>query len=479
LTYVSKKIAIFSSNLYSDISSRLFKNYLYQDYNFYIFRNSSQLIQNATNEVNNLVNIFLVSFLGFLNEILILISIGLIFIYVHPQSFIFSVLIFSFFSIIFFFFIKKNIKKLSYEKQEHQISAIRCIQDGIRNIKDLKIYGLESKFYNYFLDESKKFAKIEQNVNFFSAIPRYYIELIGVLIFVGIFQLLFILNYSKSDTTIVLGVFAAAALKILPSINRILNASIKIKYSSLAIGVISKELSSNTKIIKKVSDKNLKIYGKLLLNNVSFQYKDNQSLFSKVNINIPLGKTIGIVGHSGSGKTTLVDLILGLLKPTKGKILLNNKDIFKNIRSWQNTIGYVQQFSYFIHGSIKNNIIVGSKSSFAENNRIYECIQVVGLKKLIETLPNKIDTRISELGNNFSGGQKQRLSIARAIYSNPEILVLDEATNSLDDEAEGVIIKNIIKFFKKKTIIIITHKKKLIKYCDIVLRVDNGSIRKI
>lgn len=479
LTYLSKKVASFASNLYSDISGRLFKNYLHQDYSFYISRSSSQLIQNATNEVNNLVNIFFVSFLGLLNEILILISVGLILIYINLQSFIFAIVTFSFFSIIFFSLLKNYLKRLGYERQEHQISAIRYIQDGIRNIKDLKIYGLENKFYNYFFNESKKYSIIEQNVNFLTVIPRYYIEFIGILVFIGIFQLLSILNLSTNDSIIVIGVFGAAALKILPSINRILNATIKIKYSTSSVGVISKELLLKNFFIKNYPKKYLEIDKNLLFKNVSFKYKNSKNLFDKININIPLGKIIGIVGQSGSGKTTLVDLMLGLLKPTAGKIFLNKLNIFKNIRSWQNNIGYVQQFSYFIEGSIKNNVTIGSKNNLIDNDRIAECIQIVGLKKLVEQFSNKIETQISELGNNFSGGQKQRLSIARALYTNPQILVLDEATNSLDDESEEMIIKNVINFQKKKTIIIVTHKKKLLKYCDVILRVRNGDIKKI
>jgi ATP-binding cassette subfamily C protein len=478
LTYVSKIASKFSSNLYSDISGRIFKNYLYQEYSFYISRSSSQLIQNATNEVNNLVNVFFASFFILFSETLILFAIGLILLLLNPLTFFFALIVFNFFLIIFFSIIKNFLKKLGYARQDHQISSIRYIQEGIKNIKDLKIYGIESKFYDYFLHEAKEYSRIEQNINFLSAIPKYYIELVSILIFISIFYLLSILNVSNNDAIIIIGVLGAAALKILPSINRILNSLIKIKYSLSSASVISKEILLNKNIRNNYMIENFRINKNLILKNISFKYNNNDFLFKKINLNIPMGKIIGIIGKSGSGKTTLVDLILGLLKPSAGRILLNKKDIFKNLRSWQNNIGYVQQFCYFIEDTIKNNIALGSKENFIDDNKIYKYIKMVGLNKVVEKLSKNIETPISELGNNFSGGQKQRLSIARALYTDPQIIVLDEATNSLDDRSEEIIIKNIIKSKKNKTLIIITHKNELIKYCDVVFKVENGNVKK-
>jgi len=480
LTYFARLTSRFSSNLHSNLSGKIFNNYLCQDYTFYIVRSSSQLIQNATNEVNNLVNIFFVSFIIFINEILVLCTIGLILIFISPISFLFLITLFSFFSFIFILVIKRLLKKFSYQRQDHQIASIKYIQDGIRNIKDLKIYGIENKFYNYFLYEAKKYSEIEQNVNFLSAIPKYYIEFIGILVFICVFQLFSILKFNSEEIIIIIGILAASALKILPSINRIMNSSIKIKYSLPSVDTIFKEIKLSKIIGTGNKSPNIIIKNKISLKNISFKYHNSTSyLFDKININIPIGKIIGIVGESGSGKTTLVDLILGLLKPTKGKIFLNETDIFKSIRSWQNNIGYVQQFNYFIQDSIKNNIILGSKKDFVDYTRINKCLKIVGLKKVIEKFPKNIETHISELGNNFSGGQKQRFSIARALYINPKILVLDEATNSLDDSSESTIIKNIITSQKNRTIIIITHKKKLTKYCDIVFQVNEGNVRKL
>jgi ABC-type bacteriocin/lantibiotic exporter with double-glycine peptidase domain len=469
----------FSSSISFNLSSKIFENYLYQKYYFYLTRGSSKLIQNLTNEINNLINIYLASILSLFNEALLLISISAILIILSPISFFSIVSVFFLFSFIFVYLIKKFLKKWGYQRQDHQENSIKYLQEGIRGIKELRIYNLEKNFLDYFKFHTKKYLKIEENINFISIVPKYYIELLGVISFVVVFGILFSNNYQYSEIILILGVFAASALKILPSINKVINSIVKIKYSYSSVNLIYNEINLQKYFHKNKINNKLTFKKNLTLHKVFFKHENNQSfLFKNINLKIPLNKIIGVFGESGSGKTTLIDLIIGFLKPNKGAIRADEKNINNYLRSWQNNIGYVQQFSYFIEDSIKNNITLGLKNEFLDINRIRECLKIVGLDKIIERLPNNIETRISELGNNFSGGQRQRLSIARALYKDPSILVLDEATNSLDENSENTIINNIIKSKKKRTIIIVTHKEKLKKYCDIVLEVNSQKIKK-
>jgi len=469
----------FSSSISFNLSSKIFENYLYQKYYFYLTRGSSKLIQNITNEINNLINIYLSSILSLFNEALLLISISAILIILSPISFFSILSVFFLFSFIFVYLIKKFLKKWGYQRQDHQENSIKYLQEGIRGIKELRIYNLEKNFLDYFKFHTKKYLKIEENINFISIVPKYYIELLGVISFVVVFGILFSNNYQYSEIILILGVFAASALKILPSINKVINSIVKIKYSYSSVNLIYNEINLQKYFHKNKINNKLTFKKNLTLHKVFFKHENNQSfLFKNINLKIPLNRIIGVFGESGSGKTTLIDLIIGFLKPNKGAIRADEKNINSYLRSWQNNIGYVQQFSYFIEDSIKNNITLGLKNEFLDINRIRECLKIVGLDKIIERLPNNIETRISELGNNFSGGQRQRLSIARALYKDPSILVLDEATNSLDENSENTIIKNVIKSKKKRTIIIVTHKEKLKKYCDIVLEVNSQKIKK-
>lgn len=478
-TALIKIISKFSSNISFHLSSKIFENYLYQKYHFYLIRGSSKLIQNITNEISNLINIYLASVLTLFNEILLLISISIVLIILSPISFFCIIAIFFISSYIFVNVIKKFLKKWGYQRQNHQENSIKHLQEGMRGIKELRIYNLESNFLEYFKFHTKKYLKIEENINFISIIPKYYIELLGIISFVIVFKILFFYNYPSSEIILILGIFAASALKILPSINRVVNSIVKIKYSYASVNLIYNEINLKKFFFKNKVNKNLSFTKNLTLQKVFFKHENKNSfLFRNINLKIPLNRIIGIFGESGSGKTTLIDLLIGFLKPNKGVIFADGKNINKYLRSWQNNIGYVQQFSYFIEDSIKNNITLGSKNKYLDVDKINECLKIVDLYKIIEKLPKNLETRISELGNNFSGGQRQRLSIARALYKDPSILVLDEATNSLDDYSENIIIKNIIKSKMKRTIFIVTHKEKLKKYCDILLEVNSETIKK-
>jgi ATP-binding cassette, subfamily B, bacterial PglK len=477
-TALIKLSSKFSSNISFSLSSKIFENYLYQKYYFYLNRGSSKLIQNINNEISNLINIYLASLLTLFNEVLLLVSISVVLIILSPVSFFSIIMLFFIFSLIFIYLIKKFLKKWGFQRNYHQENSIKYLQEGMRGIKELRIYNLEKNFLDYFKFHTKKFLRIEENINFLSIIPKYYVELFGVISFVGVFSILFSNNYQYSQIILILGVFAASALKILPSINKIINSVVKIKYSYSSVDLIYKEINLKKYFYKNQINKNIIFKKNLTLKKVFFRHENKKSfLFRNIDLKIPLNKIIGVFGESGSGKTTLIDLMIGFLKPNRGVVYADGKNINKCLRSWQNNIGYVQQFSYFIEDSIKNNITLGAKNKSIEINRINECLKIVGLDKIIGKLPKKIETHISELGNNFSGGQKQRLSIARALYVNPKILILDEATNSLDDISEDIIIKNIINSQKNRSIIIVTHKKKLKKYCDIVFEINSGNIK--
>ena len=470
----------FTCNLNFSLSTRIFENYLFQKYYFYLSRGSSKLIHNITNEINNLVNIYFTSLLSLFNEILLLISISILLIIISPLSFFSVVIVFLLFSSIFYSVIKKFLKEWGYQRQDHQENSIRYLQEGMKGIKELRIYNLENNFLEYFKFHAKKYLKIEEKINLISTIPKYYIEFLAVISFVIIFQILFLNNYSNSEIILILGVFAASSLKVLPSINRIINSIVKIKYSYSTVEVIFKEINLKKDYYQDVNKKNFFPSRNIIFNKVNFKYHNSKSfLFKAINIKLPLNKIIGLFGESGSGKTSFIDLIVGFLRPTSGAVYADGVNIFKNLKAWQNNIGYVQQFSHFTEDTILKNISIGIKNKTIDPKEIYSCLSIVGLKEFVESLPNKIETKLSELGNNLSGGQKQRLSIARALYRDSQILILDEATNSLDDHSEATIIKNIINFYKKRTIIIITHKMKLKKYCDIILKVENHNIKRV
>lgn len=460
------------ANFNYEISKKVFRNYLYQDYIFFLSSNSSRLIQNLTKEIDNLVEIFLVSLLLLINEIFILVAISFVLIFLNFQAYYVAFLFFGSSSLIFFLIIKNFLNKWSLLRQINQIKVLKCTQEGIRNIKELKIFSKESEFINYFNFYSSDYSRVQSNVNFLSSIPKHYIELIAIIVFVFGMYAFLLTGVNNEEIIITLSIFAAATLKILPSINRIINCIIKLKYAQPSVDAIYNEFnlinySCNFNLNKINSKKKLILKEDIKVDNVSFKYENNKNLvFKNVNFKFPANRIIGFFGKSGSGKTTLIDLLIGLLTPTEGNIYVDGKDISKNLKEWKNNISYVQQSIYLIDSSIKANIVLGLKEGSINLKKIDDILNIVCLKDFVDNLPNKINTNVGELGNNLSGGQRQRIGIARALYFDRDVLILDEATNSLDYLTEEKIIRNICKL-KNKTIIFVTHKKSLLKYCDI------------
>ena len=469
----------FVYHLQASISYKLFKTYLFQNYIFHIRKNSSELIQNVTNEVERFVNAFFLSVIIFVTELFIVIGISAVLIMFDPIGFSVIFILFGGASLIFIKSTRKFIKKWGIQRQFHQTLCIQHIQQGLRNIKDVKILGKEMEFIEYFKFHIGKFTEIEGNILFLRTVPRHVLEFIAVLTLVFAINVLVLMNYELSSVLITLGVFVAAALKILPSMNRIINTFVSAKYSFVTINTIYRDLSLNYKIIedKKVQKAQLKFRENIKLEKLFYKYPEsNKLILNNINLEIKNNTIVGLIGESGSGKTTFIDLIIGFLEPSEGKILVDNQNIFENRRIWQNNIGYIPQFIYLTDDTIKRNIALGEKNEKINEEKIRNALRISQMNKFINDLPLKEDTKVGEFGVKLSGGQRQRIGIARALYNAPNLLVMDEATNSLDEKTEEEIMNSIYLMKGKKTILISAHKKSILEKCNVILKFDKGNI---
>ena len=481
LTYVSYAQGKYLTEIKKTTSERLYLNYLNKPYEFFLNTNSFQLIRN----INDVIyfGVFVNSVLMFITELTILIGISLLLIYYEPLGSIIIILIIAIIGILFSSKIKKKSEFWGSKRKNATGQKLKSMQESFRLIQEIKVLNINRYFISKFFNSNKISVINEFKHQFVLSLPRYWFELLAVF---GFAILMFILNYSGykvDDLITVIGLFAAATFKLLPSIIRLINNVQQIHFSLPVLKNISKELKNKKfffNLEDTITNSKLSFKNEIYLNNISFKYQNSKKkVLDKINLKILKGTTIGIMGTSGVGKTTLINLLLGLLKPTSGSILVDSKNISKDLKSWQNNIGYVPQNINLIDESLENNIALGVEKKNINNDRIIECIKETQLANLIKNNKNGVRTHVGEFGSRLSGGQKQRIGIARSIYKNPEMLILDEFTNGLDNLTEKKIVNEIQNYSKNKTVIIISHKLSTLSVCDKIYRLTNNGLNLI
>jgi ABC-type multidrug transport system fused ATPase/permease subunit len=313
-----------------------------------------------------------------------------------------------------------------------------------------------------------------------ATLPKLIIEwllILSIVLFIGIVAFDGD-NYSYLITT--LGIFLAAAFRLMPSTTRLLNAFQGINFYRNVVKTLKEEIlffdNNNFSIKKSTGD--LSFNKKIKIHNLSFKYPDKEkNILTNINFEINKKEKIGIMGESGSGKTTLINMILGLLQPNTGNIEVDGKEINSNLTKWHSYIGYVPQSTFLSDSSIKNNIAFGENDEIIKKDNIYDSIKNAGLEKFVKGLKNGIDTNVGELGEKISGGERQRIGIARSLYRNPSLLILDEFTSSLDNENEQLILTEIFEKISNITVILVSHRESTLKRCSRILRLKNNEIR--
>jgi ABC-type bacteriocin/lantibiotic exporter with double-glycine peptidase domain len=288
---------------------------------------------------------------------------------------------------------------------------------------------------------------------------------------------------NNEPIALVLGIYAVAIFRLLPSINRMLTGAQQVRFCFPSVSVIAEELDSLGEANKppqkygKTATRMPKINNGIGVENLSFKHVgSNKYVLQGVNLHINVGELVGIVGESGAGKSTLVDLMLGLLDPTEGSIKIDGVDIVGNVRDWQQQVGYVPQHIYLTDDSVRKNIAFGISEENINDAEVSRAVNAAQLDGLVHEMPSKLETVIGEHGMRLSGGQRQRIGIARALYHNPNVLILDESTSALDQETEAEIMSTIESLHGQKTIIIVTHRVKTLSDCDTIYSFTDGKL---
>ena len=475
LTFIQKRLL---ANISRYLTNTLFSSYLNEEYSFHLKNNSSVLTKNLQVEVS-LFTSYLSSIISIITEGVLLIAVVCTIIYFEPVAAITLFLFFSILALLFHQLTKTKISKWGQEREKADKHLLKNIFESFSGIKEIKLLNKEDYFQKLLEKQTKLKADIYTKQLTLNSIPRHYLELVSIS---GVVLIILVsLSYSSELKNVIttLGICLAGTFKIIPSFNRIIGSFQNIKFNKPSLDLIYDEVYSlKRKIKKRVKQTGIEFKDHILIKNLQYSYlNSSKRVLNKINLNIDKGSTIGIIGSSGEGKSTLVNILIGLLNPTKGEIKVDNKLLdTSNLKAFQGLIGYVPQDIFLIDDSIKNNIALGIHSNEISSNRIDKCIKDSQLSKFTNSIPEGIETVVGERGVKLSGGQKQRIGIARALYNDPDILVLDEACSALDIEIEKEVMKSINLLKRKKTIIIISHRYSSLRECDKILKMESGQL---
>lgn len=474
--FVSWKTTNFVFNFIKELSNKLFFIYLTSDYKYISKKNSSELSRNLIPELDEL-NLNLTSFMFIILEVFILLGIMIFLFIINPIATL--ILSFSalFFGLIYFQLIKTVMGNLGLDRQFAREKQMRFMYEGLSSIKEINIFGRKNFFIDRFKNQNKFLAHISAKFVFLSQLPRIIFEIFVIFLIAIIFLYLVNIGQSNNEITKFIALLFAASLKILPSIYKIFICLQNIKYTNPSVKVIYNDLNKNLLENEKIETNEIITINKSIDLLISkFKHNDNEEFsLEEIKINIPKNKKIGLIGKSGSGKSTILNILTGLIRSKNIRILVDGKSIDNNLINWKKLVGLIPQNIFILNDTIKNNILFGIDSNSITDSRILEIIKISNLLPLISRFKLGINHNLNEKGTNLSGGEIQRIGIARALVHDPKILLFDEATSALDTFTENEILREINNL-KDKTIFSISHRMNTLKFCDKIYHLEEGKI---
>ena len=468
--------ARFAFGLQASLSQRLFARYLHQPWAFHLQRNSAQLIRNVTTEVSMLTGATRAS-LVVLTDGLVAVSVGILLMVVEPTGALLVVTTMGFAAWALHHFTRERLLRWGEDRQHHEGLRIQHLQQGLSGAKVVKMFGREAEFLTRYSLHNLGAARIGQHQATLQQVPRLWLELLAVVGLATLVLVMIRLGRPLDSVLPTLGLFAAAAFRLMPSVNRVMSAMQTIRFSLPVVNMLEKEMALPDAAAAPTRRRSLPFVAELAIDDVSFCYPNSDSpALLGVSLSIPRGISVGFIGESGAGKSTLVDIILGLLTPSRGRVTVDNVDIQQNLRGWMDQIGYVPQSIFLTDDTLRCNVAFGLADAEIDNGAVLRAVCAARLEEFIATLPQGLDTLVGERGVRLSGGQRQRIGIARALYRDPEVLVLDEATNSLDVATERRVMEAVTALQGSKTVLIVAHRLSTVEHCDKLYRLHMGSI---
>jgi ATP-binding cassette subfamily C protein len=476
------------------LQNRLFKAYMNSPYLMFLTRNSSELIRNISSESNRAINQTLKPIMAIMLHSLMVVVIASALIYTEPLISGLGILLFGGFSVIFLKLTQKKMTWFGTQALRHRRSMMQAIIQGLGGFKDAKVLNRESFFLGVFGKHANQILRYELWNSILRSLPVRIIEMLalGGVLFIAVSMIL----QGRDPEIIVptIALFGAAVMKLKPSIFQLIDQVNSIRFNKHSIEQVWLDLNrlENLYVQKKDEEEKFQLervngsasdQDKLLLEkeislkDVTFVYPDSSlPAVKNISLSIEKNRAVAFVGESGAGKTTIVDVILGLLEPQQGTIEVDGQNVYRCTERWQKNIGYIPQEIYLLDDTIRRNICFGIPDDQIDEESLQTAIETAQLTELIKNLEKGDRTRVGERGVRLSGGQRQRIGIARALYHNPQVLVMDEATSALDNITEKYVIDAIERLKGEKTIIMIAHRLTTVENCDTIHLMKNARV---
>ncbi len=484
LVFLSWRQTNFAYTLQSHLSQRLFASYLREPYAFHLQRNSAELTRNVLTEVSVFVTYGLQPGMTCVNESLIILGLCVLLFVVEPVGAPLAMVVVGGAGWAAHYLTRERIVRWGELRQHHDGLRLRHLQQGLAGARDVKLLGRENELLRQYWAHNERAAAAGRSQVFLQQLPRIWLDLIAVAGLAILVTSMRLNGRSFEEFLPTLGLFAAATFRLMPSVNRLVGSVQSIRYSLPAIRTLREELRhfptareedgmGRIQRVRTVPSFETGIH----LANITYNYPGASSpALTSISVSIKKGESVGFVGPSGAGKSTLVDILLGLLTPETGEVRVDGKDIQEDMRGWQDQLGYVPQSIFLTDDTLRRNIAFGLADDAIDDEAVRRAVCSAQLDEFVTDQPLGLETLVGERGVSLSGGQRQRVGIARAIYHNPAVLVLDEASSSLDVATEAALMKAVSALKGSKTIVVVSHRVSTVKSCNRLYRLEAGRV---
>lgn len=462
------------------LAKEMMSFYMRMPYSHHLNHNTNQIVYNM-HTATRLVDAVLLSLMIIVTELTVMGVILTLLFVIQPVTTVLAILIVGGAAVGLYKLIRKKIASYTARQFVHSVKVTKTLYEALGGIKEIKVLGREDHFIRTYIEHYNAEAALSQYTNTVNQAPRLFMEMIlvgGVMAFV---TAVLLTNQPTAGLIPSLALFAVAALRLMPSVNRVLVSTIMYRQGSDFVGLVDENIKDIRQVslpaVDERSGNSFKFDREIELRGLTYQYGGvERPAVDGVSLTITKGQSVAFVGQSGAGKTTIVDVMLGLLSPTKGAIYVDGVDVASQLAGWQRKLGYIPQQIYLADDTVRRNIAFGVDDAEIDDKRIWEALEGAQLASFIRTLPEGLNTVVGERGVRLSGGQRQRIGIARCLYGDSEILIMDEATSALDNETEQGVVQAIEKLTGTKTIIVIAHRLSTVAKCQRLFFMNEGRV---